>query len=297
VHVFSDTNIWRVDTSDAGVPPLTPPRIAVASTRTDHFPALSPDGKRLAFFSSRSGEFELWVGDSDGTNAVQLTSLKSLPGFPRWSPDGQTLTFHSDPEGHPDVLTIRADGGKPRIATPGPTTGAYPSFSRDGRFIYFTGPDAQGQNRIWKVAVSGGTPVKVTETPGDIPVESYDGSYLFYVETVPRPSALWRLQLGGGSPTKIADAVLNGAFDVAEKGVYYIDHAAAGSGVAQPQLDSRGGEMRLQYYAFATGRTVTVAANVGPTFLGLSTSRDGHTVFFPRVDASVDELMLVENFR
>ena len=49
----------------------------------------------------------------DGSNAVQLTTLKSLPGFARWTPDGETLAFHSDPEGHPDVLTVRASRGTP----------------------------------------------------------------------------------------------------------------------------------------------------------------------------------------
>jgi eukaryotic-like serine/threonine-protein kinase len=176
---FIDTNVWRVDASAAGAPATSAARPAIVSTRSDHLPALSPDGKRLAFFSSRSGDFELWIGDSDGSNAVQLTSLKSVPGFARWSPNGQMLAFHSDPEGHADVLTIPASGGKPRILMPGPAGGGFPSFSRDGKWIYFSGIDSANQAGIFKMPVAGGTALTVVAMLGAVPIESYEGRDLF----------------------------------------------------------------------------------------------------------------------
>jgi hypothetical protein len=296
VRVFLDSNVWRVDTTAAGVPAPSPPRAAISSTRSDHLPTLSPDGTRVAFFSGRSGEFELWVGGPDGSNAVQLTSLNSLPGFARWSPDGATLTFHSDPEGHPDVLTIPSNGGTPRILMPGPRGGGYPSFSRDGRWIYFAGLNAEGHIRIQKMPASGGAAVEVTSTVGAIPIESYDGRDLYYLEAAERPSALWRLPVTGGAPEKVLDGVLNGAFDVVERGVYYIERVSAGSG--GDWHDRQSANTRLQYFDFATRQTTTVAGNLGTIAMGLmSASRDGRTIFFARVDSSADELMLVERFR
>jgi len=60
----------------------------------------------------------------------------------------------------------------------------------------------------------------------------------------------------------------------------------------------RSGETRLQYFDFATRRSTTVARNLGNVFVGpLTASRDGPTIFFTRMDSSVDDLMLVENFR
>jgi hypothetical protein len=56
-------------------------------------------------------------------------------------------------------------------------------------------------------------------------------------------------------------------------------------------------ETRLQYFDFATRRSTTVARNLGNVYLGLTASRDGRTIFYSRIDSSVDDLMLVENFQ
>jgi hypothetical protein len=61
--------------------------------------------------------------------------------------------------------------------------------------------------------------------------------------------------------------------------------------------DRPGGDTRLQYFDLATGRSTTVAHNLGTVGFGLSASRDGRTIFYSRVDSSVDELMLVDDFR
>ena len=273
--------------------------MVVAATRLDHLPSLSPDGSRLAFFSNRSGEHELWVANPDGTNAVQLTTLAAAPGYPMWSPDGHTIAFHSDPVGHPDVLTIPADGGQFRVLLPGPRGGGYPSYSRDGRSIYFTGPDVDGQLKVLKVSASGGTPVAITAGIGAIPLESYDGRDVYYLEAAERPSAVWRMPTAGGAATKVLDGVLNGAYDVVERGIYYLEGVAAGSpDAAGSALDST----RLRFFDFATRRSTTVTGDLGRVAVyslasGLTASRDGRTVIFARLDESADELMLVEHFR
>ena len=72
----------------------------IYSTRDDNSPEFSPDGKRIAFMSNRSGDWEIWVCDSDGSNPVQLTSFRGPNvSTPRWSPDGGRIAFDSDAEG------------------------------------------------------------------------------------------------------------------------------------------------------------------------------------------------------
>jgi Tol biopolymer transport system component/DNA-binding winged helix-turn-helix (wHTH) protein len=168
VRSLEDRNVWRVDMARPGTPATSLPAAAIASTRLDMGPNLTPDGRRLVFVSDRSGEPELWVSDPDGSNAFQLTSLNIAPGFPRWSPDQTMIAFHSVA----GVLVVPARGGQPRNITKGTAGGAFPSFSRDGHWIYFSKMEG-GVGRIRKMVATGGAPVQVTN--GWMPIESYDG--------------------------------------------------------------------------------------------------------------------------
>ncbi len=186
---FSDGNVWRVDTGASGGGADSAPVAAIASTRADYFPNLSPDDRRIAFASDRSGELQIWVADTDGSHAVQLPLLASSTGaaYPRWSPDGKTIVFHGDPAGRPDVMVVPASGGKPRILTTEMANGGLPSFSRDGRWIYFCVVE-DANMRVWKIPVSGGAAVQVTKDAGTFAIESHDGRDLYYVEAADRPS-------------------------------------------------------------------------------------------------------------
>jgi hypothetical protein len=81
----------------------------------------------------------------------------------------------------------------------------------------------------------------------------------------------------------VLDGVYMRGFVVLETGIYYLDLSA--------------GEARLQFYDFAARRSSTVARNLGDVRTGLTASRDGRTILYTRTDSSIDDLMLVENFR
>jgi eukaryotic-like serine/threonine-protein kinase len=292
VRSFSDANVWRIDAPGPGAPASSPPVAAIASTRVDAIPNLSSDGRRITFISNRAGEQEIWAADADGSNAVAVTAMATVPGFPHWSPDGTQIAFHADPAGRPDVVLVPANGGKPRILTANTPGGAFPSFSRDGRWVYFSNNTDQ---RIWKMPAAGGPAVQVTSDRGAIAIESPDGQDLYYVAAADQPSAVWRMPAGGGTAVKLVDGVIFTNFDVLKEGMYYIDRASAEAGSFF--VDRPGGETRLQFFDFSKRRSTTVAHNLGNVGPGLSVTRDGRTIIFARVDSSVDELMLVENFR
>jgi dipeptidyl aminopeptidase/acylaminoacyl peptidase len=65
------------------------------SGKKDRHPRWSPDGKRLLFESTRSGESQLWIMDMDGGEARQLTSLSTEASNGMWSPDGKWVGFVS----------------------------------------------------------------------------------------------------------------------------------------------------------------------------------------------------------
>ena len=67
--------------------------------------------------------------------------------------------------------------------------------------------------------------------------------------------------MAGGAPSKVLEGVVNGAFDVVERGIYYIDRGPVRAG--DYVTDRQAGETRLQFFDFATRRVATVADNLG----------------------------------
>jgi eukaryotic-like serine/threonine-protein kinase len=284
VRIYTDANIWRIDTPTPGAPASSPPRVAIASTRRDGIANIASDGHQVAFTSTRSGENEIWRADVSGAGAVQLTFMAANPGWPRWSPTGEQVAFHSNPDGNGDVILVLAEGGKPRNLTAHPATDVFPTFSRDGRWVYFSS-SRSGQSMIWKIPVSGGAAVQVSAGLGMMAIESPDGAYLYYTESTisNSPAPLLRIPIAGGPAVKITDGVNSTSFDVVDGGIYYLERVA--------------GDTRLQYFDLALRKAITVAGNLGNVDFGLGASADGRTILFTRVDSSVNDLMLVENFR
>ncbi|MEM8932503.1 MAG: winged helix-turn-helix domain-containing protein, partial [Acidobacteriota bacterium] len=101
------------------------PRSIASSTFWDGSPQLSPDGRRLAFASLRSGAAEIWVADLDGSPPRRLTNLGATRGGfvsnPRWSPDGRRLVFDARGRDASHVFVVEVDApGPARERTPPP---------------------------------------------------------------------------------------------------------------------------------------------------------------------------------
>ncbi len=275
-----DTNIWRIDLAAAEGRQPEPVQL-IASTHGEWTPSFSPDGKKIAYVSARSGTGEVWVCESDGSNPVRLTLLEGpLPIKPSWSWDGQRIAFWVQatvPEGY----IVDVNGGVPR-RLPGPPGGVkHPSWSRDGAWLYFcTKPSG-----IWKIRSDGGGAVQICGK-GDMPQESPDGKFVYYSDGWPSPLSVWRIPVGGGVENKVLDSVNPSTlWTVTPGGIYHF-------GVA----DDRGySELRL--YEFATGKVRKLFTIEHRLEYGLSISPDGRTILYAQVDESGSDLMLVENFR
>ena len=284
VRVYTDHNIWRVDTASPGAPATSPPVVAIASTRRDAIAHFAPDGRHVTFTSMRSGDNEIWRADSSGADAVQLTFMGANPGWPRWSPGGDQIAFHSNPDGNAEIFLVPAEGGKPRNLTSHPAVDTFPTFSRDGRWVYLSSTRA-GAPAIWKMPAAGGPAIQVTTGLGMMAIESEDGTQLYYTEsaTTNTPATLWRVPVAGGAAVKLTEGVNSTSFDVVKNGIYYLAQIA--------------GETQLRYFDLASRMTTTVAGNLGNVDFGLAASPDGRSILFTRTDSSVNDLMLVDDFR
>lgn len=280
-----DTNIWRYEV--LRVPGRSePPTKLIASTRGDEEQQFSPDGRRIVFGSTRSGNQEIWVCDSDGSNPRQLTFFAGPgTGTPRWSPDGRQIVFDSSPQGHGDIFVVSAEGGRSRRLTTESSTDCVASWSRDGRWIYFAS-DRTGTWQVWKMSAEGGGGVQVTKQGGFAAFESFDGKTLYYAKGQDRPG-LWKVPLEGGEETQVLPqpaALLWGYWDLTAEGIYFYN------------ADTKA----IEFFRFATHRvTQIVKPEKRPplTQPGLAVSPDGRWILYAEVDQEASDIMLVENFR
>jgi len=85
----SDTDIWLVSIN--GGEPLR----LTSGEGADYHPRWSPDGRTIAFVSTRGGSAQIWTIPVDGGEAVQLTDISTGAHDPMWSPDGKRIAFYS----------------------------------------------------------------------------------------------------------------------------------------------------------------------------------------------------------
>jgi serine/threonine protein kinase/Tol biopolymer transport system component len=271
-----DTNIWRVNLSN----PREAPVPAVSSTLNDFNPQYSPDGKRIAFASNRSGNIEAWVSDADGSNPAQLSDL-GHSGSPRWSPDGQRIVIDSVADGNWQLFIANAHGGRPQRLTRSPANDMRPSWSQDGKWIYFGSNRSGGSEswQVWKMPADGGDAVQVTRHGGFNPFESLDGKMVYYSKDSSSRSPIWRVPANGGEETQVVDSAYFSAFAPSRTGIYYISRSV------------------LQFFDFSTGMSKPILPIERPTHLGLAVSPDERWLLYSQFDRSGSDLMLVDNFR
>jgi Tol biopolymer transport system component len=102
----------------------------VDTDAVDQDPAWAPDGRTIAFESTRDGNFEIYSMNADGSGQTRLTDHLGLDALPEWSPDGKLIAFESNRagKGHRDVWTMRAGGSGLRRLTFGDTADSPPSW-------------------------------------------------------------------------------------------------------------------------------------------------------------------------
>jgi serine/threonine protein kinase len=281
-------SIWQYP-----VPPATgTPKRLIASAKMDVDARYSPDGKNIAFSSSRAGEgqTDLWICANDGSNQHQLTAgedqLPHAIGSPSWSPDGRWIAYDANfHEPKTGIYILDVLGGKPRRLTTPDAAGAVPSWSRDGRWIYYSS-DREGQN-IWKVSPAGGAPVQVTHDLGFESFESPDGKFLYFSGHGFQSRGIWRMPLPDGKPEPVTglEGVTERNWEGSSKGIYFM------LPLKPPALE---------LYNFSTRQVTQIRRVLTPlpgVYHGLAISPDGLNMLYLQVDPGRSNIMIVSNFQ
>jgi Tol biopolymer transport system component len=147
----------------------------------DYQPAVSPDGKKIAFVSTRDGAFnpEIYVMNADGSNPQRLTKNDESNGVfranditPAWSPDGTKIAFTSYRDGNPEIYTMdAATGDNLENLTRNPAYDTAPSWSPDGVTIAFE-TNRDGDSEIYFMDSHGNNPYNLSRNPATTDVEA-----------------------------------------------------------------------------------------------------------------------------
>jgi WD40 repeat protein len=134
----------------------------------------SPDGSRFIYTSNRSGNYEIYVCDSDGTDEQQLVSTSADEAFPTWSLDGSQIAYSaSTGEWNTrknsqtyEIYVMDADGTNVRQLTDNTAYDGNPRWSLDGSLLVFSSD--RGETEHWEIYVmdaDGANVRRVTYTP------------------------------------------------------------------------------------------------------------------------------------
>ncbi|HSF24378.1 MAG TPA: DPP IV N-terminal domain-containing protein [Blastocatellia bacterium] len=134
------------------------------NSRNDGRPNISPNGKQIVFASNRiipetnpSGDFEVFVMNSDGSDVRQLTFNGAEDSWPRWSPNGKWIAFHSIVDGNFEIYVIRPDGTDLTRVTDYAGLDQYPEWSPNGKQLAI-----RRDTDIYLIDLDGANPLQLT---------------------------------------------------------------------------------------------------------------------------------------
>ncbi|MBL8115196.1 MAG: PD40 domain-containing protein [Acidobacteria bacterium] len=178
-----------------------PPEIRTLTfSGRDRTPAVSPDGRTVAFVSSRDGTRRIWLKQIAGGSEAPLTEGPD-DAWPGFSPDGASVTFHRrEASGATSIFRAAVVGGEVRRIL---ENGQFPSLSPDGRRLAFVRlgeprPGAPLATEVWVSEADGTSPKRVSIEPRVSnfgPIWSPDGAQLCLGPAYSGGASPWGIRL------------------------------------------------------------------------------------------------------
>jgi Tol biopolymer transport system component/DNA-binding winged helix-turn-helix (wHTH) protein len=154
VALSQASNLWFLNLSPSSFAPLGPP-VLITQERAyrNTSPAISPDGKRIAYMSIHAGDLpNVWIVDADGSKPVQLTTHGG--GGPEWTASGENILFFNQQEGRTVLKSISIAGGKEAEIFQLPAGATFPHLSKDNKKIVYD-LTREGRTSLWTTSTDG----------------------------------------------------------------------------------------------------------------------------------------------
>lgn len=243
-------------------------------------------------YSSRAGfDDDLWAMHDEAGKRVgrPLTNDEYFEGEVAASPDSRSLVFISDRAGSPHVFRSDADGSNLKQLTFGEAIDSRPDISPDGNWVIYSSW-LNAQSRIWKVAIDGGTPLRLTDFDSLAPTFSPDGRSIACITPVRSPASPASVEIissEGGPPIKSFDVL---PFDFAYRPVRW---TPSGDALIFRRTDKNVGNLWKQRLSGGDPQPLTDFKS--DIIFGFAFSRDGKSIVVSRGKRTVNVVM-IRNF-
>jgi Tol biopolymer transport system component/DNA-binding winged helix-turn-helix (wHTH) protein len=210
-HYRPNLDIWSIDLakpSNGWIPVIRAPGENIR-------PAVSPDGKLLAFLSNVSGQFQIWVSQMDGTNASAVSTGALVPASFCWSSDGKSLVLSPQRIHGLYEVSVHGDASVRKISS----IYTDPHYATDGTSLF-----ARAHFFIYRVPLLDGNAQEMTEQGGAPIAQSRDGRYLYFSQGR-MSTTIARLDLQTGHQDELLSSLVPGysdAWALSSRGIFFL---------------------------------------------------------------------------
>ncbi len=272
-EVISQSNIWQANLSNSDI--KHSPKQIIHSSRSDFSPKYANLSDNIAFYSTRSGNLQLWLQRENGKLKQLTHEVGGLAFSPlRWSHNDQFLLFKLN--GDIVQIDIKTQQVTKRLDK---KLGAYNfEFATNNQDIIFSSKN-NGDWQLWITNSINNKPTQLTQKGGYGPRTSKDGQWIYYTKF--HQKGLWKMPISGGDETLMTDnfSIINWLhWQLTETGAYYIDVNTKAAGI--------------YFYDFKTNQSSLVLKKSANQSNDFSISNRSNHIVFSQVDSTQSDIYL-----
>jgi hypothetical protein len=272
--------LWSVAIGSSVADEGAATRLALPTARSAA-PRFGPDSS-LFYLASRSGADGVWRLSGGQAREFWRPSEGAVIGAAAVSPDGGRVCFPVRRQGRSTLYCMGADGTGARPVAEALDVRGAASWSPDGKWIAVGAMDGAGV-RVFKVAVDGGTPVRLVDSVSSNPVWSPDGTFILYSGTARARSVPLKAVTPDGRPLPLPALLVDRVGD---------SYRFLPGG--RQLLVKLGGFRRQDFWMFDIGtgqRRQLTRLRAGESLHRFDVSPDGKRVLFERVRENSDVVL------